>query len=119
MISRVPWLSGSAAPASRETPVATSPIVSLALRRRGITSAAAYLLVMPGLGLASTSCSEPRVRKPRCAGTNMAPLHDLHKGKLVDARAKPWHDDVGWWRLRAEPDSRARVPTVPPHRSPP
>jgi hypothetical protein len=25
----------------------------------------------------------------------VAPLHDLGRDELVDARAKPWHDDVG------------------------
>ena len=49
---------------------------------------------MPGLGpgipeLLDLSRGELSGRR------SVAPLHDLGRDELVDARAKPWHDEVG------------------------
>ncbi len=92
-----PRLSGSAAPASRETPAGMGSMVSLALPRHGSDVIAAHSLVMPGLGpgiheLLGTARTKAPESRDECGSSPRSP-----QGELVDARvkprAKPWHDE--------------------------
>src|SRR5260221_7491941 len=87
-------------------------IVSRALPGHGTADGAAHSIVMPGLG---PGIHEFRgVADPDDAQyaekTGSSPRSS--RGKLVDARAKPWHDDRGGHRLRAEPLSPGLGPGV-------
>src|SRR5262249_28517166 len=107
-----PRLSGSAMPAGRETPAGIDSIASLSLPGHEITHVAAHSPVMPGLG--------PGIHEFHGAGHKKAPAcrykcgsspRSPH-GELVDAGAKPWHDDAGRHCLRAEPDSPGLGPGI-------